>query len=127
MCSSVASSARAVCSTQPRAVLSSAALQICSAELLRSRMVGCSAKYQCSPKKFGRRLTPAALQAGLAFFCVVFAVNSAVHSYLVLRYAEGNKVAVNVGFYYMANAYGPSYAPFDLYSRSCHIVPFVMS
>jgi hypothetical protein len=33
-------------------------------------------------------------------------VNSAVHSYLVLRYAEGNKAAVTVGFYYCSNAAG---------------------
>ncbi|KAK9829657.1 hypothetical protein WJX72_007147 [[Myrmecia] bisecta] len=42
----------------------------------------------------------------LYLFCLVFAVNSAVHSYLIVRYAEGNKVAMNVGFYYMANAGG---------------------
>ena len=46
------------------------------------------------------------MQAGIAVFCFVFAVNSAVHSYLVLRYAENNKAAVNVGFYYMSNAAG---------------------
>ena len=33
-------------------------------------------------------------------------MNSAVHSYLILAYAEGDKVAMNVGFYYMANAFG---------------------
>jgi predicted MFS family arabinose efflux permease len=37
---------------------------------------------------------------------VIFALNSAVHSFLILHYAEGNKVAMNVGFYYMANAAG---------------------
>lgn len=46
------------------------------------------------------------MQSFIAVFCAIFAVNSAVHSYLVLRYAEGNKVAVNVGFYYMSNAAG---------------------
>lgn len=44
--------------------------------------------------------------AGLIVFGVVFAMNSAVHSYLILHYAEGSKVAMNVGFYYMANAFG---------------------
>jgi predicted MFS family arabinose efflux permease len=44
--------------------------------------------------------------AGLALFGVVFAVNSAVHSYLILDYTDGDKVALNVGFYYMANAGG---------------------
>lgn len=43
---------------------------------------------------------------GLALFGVVFAVNSAVHSFLVLDYTDGDKVALNVGFYYMANAGG---------------------
>jgi predicted MFS family arabinose efflux permease len=43
---------------------------------------------------------------GLLVFGVVFAFNSAVHSYLVLAYTEDDKVALNVGFYYMANAGG---------------------
>lgn len=43
---------------------------------------------------------------GLASFGVVFAFNSAVHSYLVLAYTDDDKVALNVGFYYMANAGG---------------------
>ena len=43
---------------------------------------------------------------GLAVFGFVFAVNSSVHSYLILAYTESDKVAVNVGFYYMANAGG---------------------
>lgn len=43
---------------------------------------------------------------GLAAFAVVFAVNSSVHSYLILAYSDGDKVALNVGFYYMANAAG---------------------
>lgn len=47
-----------------------------------------------------------ALIAGLAIFAVVFAINSAIHSYLVLVYTDGNSVALDVGFYYMANAGG---------------------
>lgn len=43
---------------------------------------------------------------GLALFGVVFAVNSALHSYLILAYSDHDKVATNVGFYYMANAGG---------------------
>jgi MFS family permease len=43
---------------------------------------------------------------GLIAFGVAFALNSAVHSYLILRYADGDRVAMNVGFYYMANAGG---------------------
>ena len=44
--------------------------------------------------------------AGLVAFGVIFALNSAVHSYLILHYADGDKVAMSVGFYYMANAAG---------------------
>ena len=43
---------------------------------------------------------------GLTVFGVVFAINSAIHSYLILAYASGDKIAMNVGFYYMANAGG---------------------
>ncbi len=46
------------------------------------------------------------LMVGLALFAVVFAINSAVHSYLVLAYTDEDSVALNVGFYYMANAGG---------------------
>lgn len=46
------------------------------------------------------------LLVGLAIFGGVFAINSSVHSYLVLAYTEKEHVAVNVGFYYMANAVG---------------------
>jgi MFS family permease len=48
----------------------------------------------------------AVLVGGLIAFGIVFALNSAVHSYLILAYADGDKVAMNVGFYYMANAAG---------------------
>ncbi len=43
---------------------------------------------------------------GLIIFGIVFAFNSAVHSYLVLAYTEDDNVALNVGFYYMANSGG---------------------
>ncbi len=44
--------------------------------------------------------------AGLMLFGVIFAFNSAVHSYLVLAFTDDDKVALNVGFYYMANSAG---------------------
>ena len=47
-----------------------------------------------------------AIVGGLIPFGVAFAMNSAVHSYLILAYADNDKVAMNVGFYYMANACG---------------------
>jgi MFS family permease len=43
---------------------------------------------------------------GLTLFGIAFAVNSSVHSYLVLAYAGSEKAAEDVGFYYAANALG---------------------
>lgn len=43
---------------------------------------------------------------GLGVFGVAFAVNSSVHSYLILAYAGSEKAAEDVGFYYAANASG---------------------
>jgi MFS family permease len=48
----------------------------------------------------------AVLVAGLVLFGIAFAINSAVHSYLILAYSDFQKVSMNVGFYYMANAGG---------------------
>jgi len=47
-----------------------------------------------------------AVVAGLAAFGVVFAMNSSIHSYMILAYTEAEDVSLNVGFYYMANAAG---------------------
>ncbi len=44
--------------------------------------------------------------AGLMIFAIVFALNSALHSYLIVAWSDRDKVAMNVGFYYMANAGG---------------------
>ncbi len=55
----------------------------------------------------GRGFDPAlVLIVGLFAFGVVFAINSALHSYLILAYSDFDKVSLNVGFYYMANAGG---------------------
>jgi predicted MFS family arabinose efflux permease len=43
---------------------------------------------------------------GLAVYGAVFAINSAIHSYLILAYSSRDEVAMDVGFYYMANAGG---------------------
>ncbi|MFT5499118.1 MAG: putative MFS family arabinose efflux permease, partial [Kiritimatiellia bacterium] len=43
---------------------------------------------------------------GLLLFGIVFALNSSVHSYLILAFTNEDQVAVDVGFYYMANAWG---------------------
>ena len=44
--------------------------------------------------------------AALVLFGLPFAVNSALHSYLILAYAGSKKAAEDVGFYYAANAAG---------------------
>ena len=43
---------------------------------------------------------------GLIIFGAVFAVNSSLHSYLIISYAKDDGVSLDVGFYYMANAMG---------------------
>ncbi|MBC7005523.1 organoarsenical effux MFS transporter ArsJ [Photobacterium sp. BZF1] len=43
---------------------------------------------------------------GLLIFGAVFAVNSSLHSYLIVSYAKDDGVSLDVGFYYMANAMG---------------------
>ena len=43
---------------------------------------------------------------GLLVFGAVFAVNSSLHSYLILAFSTGDRVTMDVGFYYMANAAG---------------------
>jgi predicted MFS family arabinose efflux permease len=69
---------------------------------------------------FGLTLIPAGIALGLAagyppeliliggllLFGAAFAINSSVHSYLILAYSDHDKVSMNVGFYYMANAGG---------------------
>jgi predicted MFS family arabinose efflux permease len=46
------------------------------------------------------------LMTGLALFGVLFAINSSLHSYLIVSYAAEDGVSLDVGFYYMANAMG---------------------
>ncbi|GAB3470531.1 organoarsenical effux MFS transporter ArsJ [Azotobacter salinestris] len=54
--------------------------------------------------------TPLSAQAvligGLLLFGVLFAVNSSLHSYLIVSYAKEDGVSLDVGFYYMSNALG---------------------
>ncbi|WP_084863326.1 organoarsenical effux MFS transporter ArsJ [Salibaculum halophilum] len=46
------------------------------------------------------------LVAGLLVFGALFAINSALHSYLILAFTRAERVTMDVGFYYMANAGG---------------------
>ena len=46
------------------------------------------------------------LISGLCVFGVLFAINSSLHSYLIVSYAKEDGASLDVGFYYMANAAG---------------------
>lgn len=46
------------------------------------------------------------LLIGLMIFGAIFALNSSLHSYLIVSYAKADGVSMDVGFYYMANAMG---------------------
>jgi len=50
--------------------------------------------------------TTVAVVGGLVVFGAVFALNSSLHSYLILAYSDDDAVALDVGFYYSANAAG---------------------
>lgn len=47
-----------------------------------------------------------ALLGGLLLFGALFAINSSLHSYLIVSYAKADGVSLDVGFYYMSNALG---------------------
>ncbi len=92
-------------------------IQSCAPALLRGRVpaggtavlagFALTAVAAAIPLLLGAGVEPGpVIVGGLALFGAVFAVNSAVHSYLILDYTDGDKVALNVGFYYMANAGG---------------------
>jgi len=46
------------------------------------------------------------LIVAIVAFAIIFAINSSIHSFLVVNYASKEKIAVSVGFYYMSNAVG---------------------
>ena len=97
-------------------VIGYGAVQASAPRLMRGRRDGRSATLLAFVLALGPAAIAVALAAnvdpraviliGLAAFAVLFALNSALHSYLILSYAESNKVAMSVGFYYMANATG---------------------
>jgi len=64
-----------------------------------------SASLVSSCLYFPDHITPI-LIIGLLAFGVVFAINSSLHSYLIIAYSDEDKVSLSVGFYYMANAAG---------------------
>jgi len=98
------------------------AIQAAAPALVRKSVDGLSAEVPAARAwSLGLALIPAVMAAmlmaglpradlyvpvGLCLFGVAFAVNSSVHSYLVLAYAGTEKAAEDVGFYYAANATG---------------------
>ncbi|OED45099.1 MFS transporter permease [Endozoicomonas sp. (ex Bugula neritina AB1)] len=66
--------------------------------LMVSLLVTFAVQYQWHPE-----LT---IIAGLLAFSAVFAINSSLHSYLIVSYAREDGASMDVGFYYMANAMG---------------------
>ncbi len=92
-------------------------VQSCAPLILRGRHPGATTARLWA---FGLVLIPVAIAlalqqglapggviiVGLAVFGAVFAINSAVHSYLIVAWSGRDKVSMNVGFYYMANAGG---------------------
>ena len=73
-------------------------------QMWSTALIGCPAAIAIA---LYLQVAPAlAIVTGLVLFGIVFAVNSAVHSYLVLAYTADSEVSLNVGFYYMANAGG---------------------
>jgi MFS transporter, APGE family, 1-arseno-3-phosphoglycerate exporter len=97
-------------------VIGYGAVQAFAPRIIRGRRDGGSASVLALALAAGPAAIAVALSAdgdaavvltiGLAVFGVLFALNSALHSYLILSYAESSKVAMSVGFYYMANAAG---------------------
>jgi len=104
-------------------VIGYGAVQACAPALIRRRSGTGGAEpdgLTAVGLAFALSLVPAALAAalhfqapaaavvvvGLVIFGVVFALNSAVHSFLILAYAGRDRVAMKVGLYYMANACG---------------------
>lgn len=63
----------------------------------------CAGIYSCLHFEIATTYT---LTIGLFIFGFIFAINSSIHSYLILAYTKTEEVALNVGFYYMANACG---------------------
>ncbi|MGI2207003.1 organoarsenical effux MFS transporter ArsJ [Shewanella baltica] len=61
-------------------------------------LIACAIQFSFYPE--------ASLLLGLMLFGALFAVNSSLHSYLIVSYASEEAVSLDVGFYYMANAMG---------------------
>lgn len=72
---------------------------VCGALLTLSPLLLSIALWQSAP-------VAASIIIGLGLFGALFAVNSSLHSYLIVSYSRSDGVSLDVGFYYMANAAG---------------------
>ncbi len=88
--------------TRPEGALIRAARGWAAALFVVPAALTCAALLSSGPQPW---LT-VTLVAGLLVFGVLFAVNSALHSYLILAFTRSERVTMDVGFYYMANAGG---------------------
>ena len=75
------------------------------ASLFWTRLLSCIPLFIVIGLVAGRHSGPT-LMLGLGGFGLVLAINSSIHSYLVLAYSDHETVSLDVGFYYMANAAG---------------------
>ncbi|PTT88329.1 putative MFS family arabinose efflux permease [Idiomarina aquatica] len=82
-----------------------------SKEVPKTQTVIWNALLTLSPLALGLALwqnLPVAqsIMIGLGLFGILFAINSSLHSYLIVSYSRADGVSLDVGFYYMANAAG---------------------
>ncbi|MEM9562380.1 MAG: organoarsenical effux MFS transporter ArsJ [Actinomycetota bacterium] len=80
--------------------------EVGAARLWALLLAGVSAAIAVGVAVGDETVTTAAVVGGLILFGLVFAVNSSLHSYLILAYSERDDVSLDVGFYYSANAVG---------------------
>lgn len=74
---------------------------------LVTALLALALSYAGSPNNLLSNLSvTSVLISGLILFGIVFAINSSLHSYLIVSYAKDDGVSLDVGFYYMANALG---------------------
>lgn len=74
------------------------AMQWCALLAITTALIALSIQFSWFPEL--------SIITGLLIFGAIFAVTSSLHSYLVVSYARGDGVSLDVGFYYMANAMG---------------------
>jgi len=80
-------------------------------DVLKTQAIAWNALLMLSPLALTMALwqsLPVALSImiGLGLFGILFAINSSLHSYLIVSYSRADGVSLDVGFYYMANAAG---------------------